>query len=146
MSDAYIIKGGIAVKKIGVSLFCLVVLLVIAGCQSMPGRSSSDDPKAAFEQFVLAIKNNNLDKAWDLLSDDAKKQFDENGQPSIARFKEKLSKELQDQEKRAAIVNSQVQEVKITAVLKVQFTDKDKTRTDDVPLIKEQGRWKINFN
>jgi hypothetical protein len=134
------------VKKIWVLALFFALLAMLAGCQSMARQGAVDDPKAAFEQFILAIKNNDLDKAWDLLSDEAKKQFEENGQPSIHRFKEKLSRELQDQEKKAAIVNTQVQEVRISAVLKVQYTEKDSTKTDDVPLVMEQGKWKISFH
>ena len=141
-------------KKFALMLSLLIVLTLIAGCaqtgQQGAGNAGgsgnqSDDPTKAFEAFVKAIKDKDLKTAWDLMSEESKSAFKENGQASFEKFKSEIEKELDNPEKIEEITSA----VPISSVIKAEVKIKSKRgneeREDTIKMIKEDGKWKLDM-
>ena len=131
-------------KKIALLSLCLLAVMWLTGCQHSTAPAVTTGPEMTFEQFRMALQKNDFQTAWDLLSEEARKEFTKDGQPSFEKFRELLSREFQDQGKKQGVLSAKVLEVTITARVKVEYWEGNSTRTDEVPMIKEKGKWKIS--
>jgi hypothetical protein len=137
-------------NKILAATVCFAILLALAACNAPPAGTAppaaqaGDDPTAVVEKFVQALKSDDYKGAWDLLSKESKEAFKENGQPSFEKFEKELKQEFgKDPEKKAELSGVVPQEVKITAVVIVKMKKGEEERTEEIPMVKEDGQWKI---
>ncbi len=141
-------------KKIALLMSVLMVLVLIMGC-AQPGQqkpadgnqvnNQADDPSKTFEAFIKAIKDKDLQAAWDLMSEESKSAFKENGQPSFEKFKQEIGKELDNPEKMEEITSAVPISVKTVAEVKIKSKRGNEEREDSVKMIKEDGKWKVDL-
>ncbi len=124
---------------------CLLLLTVFPGCQV--GQSNpTEAPAAAFKAFTAAIARDDYKSAWDLITTDSKERFKEGDQLSYPKFEKMFKEELsKNKEMKDAIASSQVKEVQLMAVVKVEMKKGNETKTEEVQLIFQDGKWKVGM-
>lgn len=125
---------GVMVRKV-VVLACILSLLVsaavLAGCGG--GSSSSQTPEQVMQAFFTAVKNKDVNTAWNMLSSDSQKTIGSKStwkmiQPQSGSLNYTIGK---------TTVNGNEATVNVTISL---GTYKDSA---DMPLVKENGVWKV---
>jgi len=149
-------------KKISQLFALLIIIAIFSGCVKTPEQtpgspapektpvgdkavSQSEDPAAAFEAFVQAIKDKNYKAAWDLMSEESRSQFMEQGQPSFSKFQKEVEKGLENPETAEEITSAVPASVKITAELTIKSKRGNEEKEDKIKMVKEQGKWKLNI-
>ncbi|MBS1519177.1 MAG: DUF4878 domain-containing protein [Bacteroidetes bacterium] len=121
----------------------LVLVLLISGCDNTGG---SDSPSNSLKDFVLALKEQNPGKAWNFLSSNSQKMYDD-----IARNRNQSGKEYF--EKSVSNVSSLgligmdfevVDEKKDGDNAVVTIKSKDNS-TSEYFSVRESGVWKLDY-
>ena len=152
-------------RKLTLLAFAITLLLFAGGCSDQgkspgdnkatptPGTSSGsmsvgtmeDEAKKSFIQFIDALKQNDYEKAWAHLSNETKNGFKENGQPSMEKFKKELQRDMKNDKERQEILSAVPLEVEIRARVKIKYNDEGKEKTEEIKMVMEEGRWKMDL-
>ncbi|HEY5494935.1 MAG TPA: DUF2950 family protein [Candidatus Anoxymicrobiaceae bacterium] len=136
LEEVYMAKG-VMMKKF-VVLACILSILVSAavlvGCGG--GGSSSQTPEKAAQAFFAAMQKVDANTTWNLMSADSQKKIGTKA-AWVASSKESTSL------MKFTVGNVTVNGNKATA--KVTGTVSGKTTTQTIPLVKENGVWKVDI-
>ncbi len=128
---------GCEMKKWIVLVCILSVVLtggIIAGCGGGGGESSGQSAEAAAKSFFSAYQNKDANTSWDLLSAESKKQVKKSDWEKFL--------------KQSGTMSFTVGKVTVTgdkATAKVTASVGGQSSTEDIPLLKENGAWKVNM-
>lgn len=120
---------------VGCILSILVPAIVLAGCGG--GGSGSETPEQAAKAFFAAYQNQDADTVWSMLASNTRKEAGSNGKADL----EKLFKEYSD-------LKFTVGEVTVDgdkATAEVTATVSGDSGTQTIPLVKEDGVWKVDM-
>ena len=128
-------------------LTLIFLFAIVTGLLSGCGGGS---PGKVVEEYRDALKAGNFKKAWKLVSEDSRLDI---AGPSAAeglkKFQEKNEEALKDEKMKNQLSGTKVTNEKIEgshAIVTVEFTgDSGKPSTQDIQLVKEEGKWKIRF-
>jgi Domain of unknown function (DUF4878)/Protein of unknown function (DUF2950) len=137
LEEAYMAKGFMMRKSVVLAciLSILVSAIVLVGCGG--GGSSSQAPEQAAKAFFKAYEKKDTDTAWNMLSANTKNTTGSKGKAALESFLKKLS-------------NTKFTVRKVTingdkATAEVTVTASGNTSTETVPLVKENGAWKVDI-
>lgn len=122
-----------------VVLACILLILVTAvalvGCGS--GDSSSESPEEVAKAFFAAYGSKDADTVWSLLSANTKEQAGTEGKAELEKYFEELDS-----------IEFTVGKVTVDgdkATAEVTATVSGEESTEDIPLVKEDGVWKVDM-
>jgi hypothetical protein len=145
--DFFVIEGGEKVKKIGL-LFCLVLafttLIAALGCGGNGGEPS-ESPSQVAEKYMQASIAGDANTAYNLLSSQDRQQITlEQMQQQAEAMKELLAQySFRVGEE---TINGDEATVAITITGPDPETGETAEETQSLPLVKEDGAWKINLS
>ena len=129
-------------KALNLLAFLVLVAIFFASCSA-----TSDDPKAVLKTFFERLAKKDLDGAAELATADSKSTLDmvKKGMDMAEKMKDSLkendpAKEFQDVEFGDAKINGN------TATVTVTNKNKKHQPPADFTLVKEDGKWKVDFS
>jgi hypothetical protein len=122
---------------------CLFLAGIIYGCGNTP-------PKSITQTYIDALKSQNYRKAWSNLSKECQNDIaGYSEKDGFNLFKKKNEDLMKDGKMKAQLMSSKALDEKIegnTAIVTIQFTsEKGEASAQEIHLVKDDGRWKIQF-
>lgn len=116
-------------------LSVLVTAIMMAGCGS--SGSSSKTPEEVAKTFFAAYGNRDADTVWSMLSANTRKEAGSEGQAELKKYLEE-----------ADSIAFTVEKVTVDgdkATARVTATISGDSSTENIPLLKEDGVWKVDM-
>jgi len=136
--------GSYGILRLGSSVMMYFFFTcILFGC-------GSTSPKVITQGYIDSLKSQNYRKAWNNIASDSQAEIagysEKNGFDS---FKKKNEELMKDEQMKTQLMSSKAMNEKIegnNAIVTVQFTgEQGTTAAQDIRLVKESGKWKIQF-
>jgi ketosteroid isomerase-like protein len=130
----------------GKAILALVLIAIILLALGCGGNSAS----AAAEDFVRAVADKDCQKIVDLIADDSKAFFEQEGQDAVAGCEASIGAEFADQEiviKSFEVTGESDDGDTHSVDFKMESTvnGEDQSTEDTVKLVKQNGSWKVTL-
>jgi len=108
---------------------------VLVGCGG--GAGSSETPQEAAKAFFKAYENKNVDSVWSMLSENTREKAGSNGKAELEKYVKELGS--------ISFTVGKVTTEGDKATARVTATVSGQKSTEDIPLVKENGEWKVDM-